>query len=69
MNVELQTIDGQFFSSDPFDNEYDVNLTSVADELRGLFTSWREMDYLSLVIGGRVRYFNPANVLWAEIVN
>ena len=72
MFVQIQTVDGQFFASDPVElvdtglspQEWDTLLESV----EGLMQDWREMDYLALEIGGRKKFFNPANILWAELV-
>lgn len=72
MFVQIQTADGQFFGSDPVEM-IDTGLNvqewdQLLNEVETLLTNWREMDYLGLEIGGRKKYFNPANILWAEIV-
>lgn len=72
MFVQIQTVDGQFFASDPVElvdtgmtvQEWDQSL----NEVENLLCNFREMDYLSLDIGGRKKFFNPANILWAEVI-
>lgn len=72
MFVQIQTVDGQFFGSDPIElvdtgmnvQEWDQMLA----EVEGLLQDWRNMDYLALEIGGRKKFFNPVNILWAELV-
>ena len=72
MYVQLQTIEGSVFASDPVDWAQ-VGLTppqvdEVLAELEDLLQNWQDAQHIGLEIGGRKRYFNPANVLWAEIV-
>lgn len=72
MYVSIQTVDGQFFSSDAVDM-VDSGLgvqewATEMDNVRGLFQDWRNMNYVGLEIGGKTKYFNPANVVWAELV-
>lgn len=72
MFVQIQTIDGQLFGSDPvemLDTGLDVQgWDQLLSDVDGLLQDWRNMDYLGLEIGGRKKYFNPANILWAEMV-
>lgn len=74
MYVQIQTIDGQVFQSDPTDIvssglnpvEWDRamgELTGILEEIGG------DATFLALEIGERTRYFNPKNIVWAEIVN
>lgn len=72
MYVSIQTVDGQVFQSDEFDmvtsgltpREFDETMTVIED----ILSNWRSAEHIAFDIGGRKRYFNPANVLWAEIV-
>jgi hypothetical protein len=72
MYVQLQTIDGQLFASDPvnWDNT-GLSPVEVDEAIAGIeevFSYWREANHVAIEIGGRKRFFNPANVVWAEIV-
>lgn len=71
-HIQMQTVDGQFFASDEFDlassgllvQEYEEQLANI----ESIFQNWRDADFVGMEIGGRTRYFNPVNVLWAEVV-
>lgn len=72
MYVQIQTVDGQFFGSDPvLFEDSGLNIQEweqQVEAVRDLLKSWRDMDYLCLQIGGREKSFNPANIVWAELV-
>jgi hypothetical protein len=72
MFVQLQTIDGQVFASDPVDwDASGLTPVQVDDAISGIeevFSYWREANHVSIEIGGRKRFFNPSNIVWAEIV-
>lgn len=72
MHIAIETVDGQLFRSDDFDlatsgltpEQFDEAL----EDTTAVFKDWRSADYVSMDIGGRTRYFNPVNVMWAEVV-
>lgn len=72
MFVQVQTVDGQFFGSDPIEMiDAGVNLAEwdqLIQDVEGLLQDWRNVDFIALEIGGRKKYFNPANIIWAEVV-
>lgn len=72
MHIAIQAVDGQLFRSDEFDlGSSGLDPVEFEHEMAGvveLLENWRGMDNLSLEINGRTRYFNPVNLLWAEVV-
>jgi hypothetical protein len=72
MYVQMQTTDGQVFASDPVDwTNLGLSPVEVDEAIAGIeevFSAWRDANHVAIEIGGRKRYFNPANIVWAEIV-
>lgn len=74
MFIRIKAIDGKYYESDkesreemeaenPPQNYEDIlrQVTSLLDDLNGL-------DSLTIPIHGHKRIFNPANIIWTEIV-
>lgn len=72
MYVQFELANGELIQSDPFDLvesglnpiEYDRAIQSITET----FEDWPQMGHLGLEVGGRKRYYNPAHVVWAELV-
>jgi hypothetical protein len=73
MFVQLQTVDGQLFRSDDIGiAESGMSLPEFDQAVAGveeIFRSWRDANYVSIDVGGRTKFFNPVNIVWAEIVH
>lgn len=72
MFVQIELTNGELIRSDEFGMEYsEVTPTEFDAQVQGIvdtFTDWPSVGHVGFEINGRQRYFNPAHVLWAEIV-
>jgi hypothetical protein len=58
------TTDGTLSVSDPIEATHEeIEASGMVD----MFKEFKSLGYLSIEVDGVVRYFNPANVVWAEI--
>jgi hypothetical protein len=63
MYVQMQTIDGQVFASDPVDwdkpRPEPVEVDEAIAGIEEVFSAWRDANHVAIEIGGRKRFFNP----------
>jgi hypothetical protein len=45
-----------------------VEVDEAIAGIEEVFSYWRDANHVAIEIGGRKRFFNPANIVWAEIV-
>lgn len=72
MHVQFELANGELVRSDEFDLvESGLDPASYDDAIQSIqetFEDWPQMGHLGLEVGGRKRYYNPAHVVWAELV-
>jgi hypothetical protein len=70
MFVQVQTVDGQLFQSDEVvsDDTNQVEFQKAVDSFINVMQNLGVADGFWLTINGNERYFNPRNILWAELV-
>jgi hypothetical protein len=70
MFVQVQTVDGQLFQSDEVvsDDTNQIEFQKAVDSFINVMQNLGVADGFWLTINGNERYFNPRNILWAELV-
>lgn len=73
VRIALRTIDGREYLSDAMTAEdlEKMNMTEdeAKEEFERLFQQFSDLTYLSIEVEGRKKYFNPANIVWVELVD
>lgn len=76
MHFRIMDSAGNVYESDPSTKEMFVSeFSSEFDAKEGyqqvidLLKRFKDLNYLSLVISGQKRIFNPAHIVWTEVVN
>jgi len=73
MRFRIQTVTGEIFTSDLMTEKELANLKMTEEEAiaqgQKIFEHFDDLEYLSLEMSGRKRFFNPKNVVWGEIID
>ena len=66
MRVKIQTVIGQEYTGDEFEPD---DVDKYIESFDTTFTNrWQNVSSLALQIKGKTKRFNPAHIIWLELV-